>query len=235
MIIINTGVPKSATTLLFDYQKDIISKVYNSKGLEAFERMNNGSLFVQDFDVKMFNILCKVHDEFGSLVIKTHEPPNEDIKRLIEIQGAKVTCCYRDPRDVILSAIDHGKRTRKGLDKSGAFRDIYTVEDAAKEFVKWSEIYFNWNEYGNVLMVKYESFINDKINTIYRVLKFLGVHLNRNDLLSIHYKQEELKTTKENFNKGVNNRWKNEMSVNELGICNNLLSEIITNMGYTLT
>lgn len=235
MILINTGVPKSATTLLFDYQKDIISKIYGSKGLEEFERLNNGSLFVQKFDNRIFHILCKVHDEFGGIVIKTHEPPNEDIKRLVEMYGAKVTCCYRDPRDVILSAIDHGKRTRKGLDKSGAFRDIFTVEDAAKEFVNWSEIYFKWKEYGDVLLVQYERFIHDEVNTITNVLKFIDAHLNRNDLLSIHIKQEKLKTTKENYNKGVSNRWKDEMSDNELSICNIFLSEIIEDMGYPLT
>ena len=234
MIVINNGVPKSGTTLILEYQKSLIMMSSSRNGLEEW-RMQNGMFFIPTIEDADLATLLKIENDFGDLVIKMHRPPWENnTRRIVEEFNAKVTCCYRDPRDVVLSAIDHGVRTRKGLDKSGAFANIETIDDGIREFKQWVNIYFGWHEYGHALMIKYEDLMADKLSVLKKMADYLGINPGEAVLKKIHDKHQREKETSWNFNKGTSYRWRNEMSESQLATCNELLSEEIMQMGYPI-
>ncbi len=234
MIIINTGIPKSGTTLLFDYQKDLISETQGSKALDELKRINNNSRYIQTINDDIYQMLVDIHSNFGSITVKSHEAVNDYFRKLIELHGAKVTCCYRDPRDVILSAMDHSVRSRKGMDKSGAFANIQSVQDGAREMKKWAEIFFTWRDYANVMMIRYEDFIQNKLETLLEMVRFIGLTVDKVAVNRIFTKHEDLMNTKPNFNKATCYRWKSEMTDDDLKFCNDYLSEEILEMGYSI-
>ena len=235
MIIINTGIPKSGTTLIFEYQKDLIRASYPINGLEEIkfhDGINTG--FVSSVTNEIFTTLCSVESKCGSFVIKTHQPPEKNVKRLVEEYGAKVTCCYRDPRDTVLSALDHGKRTRSGNNPTGAFSDMFTIENSAKEVKNWAGIYQGWIEYGQNFMIKYEDLMADQLAILSSMACFLNLSVDKENLNQIYEKHEKAKESAHNFNKGTCYRWKTEMSESEIARCNEILSDEITMMGYAL-
>jgi len=234
MIIIDNGVPKSATTLILAYQKDLIAASSAQNGMEQWSKFNHGSVFIPTIAVDQLDALVSIERDFGDFVIKMHRPPEDSTRKLVEDFKAKVTCCFRDPRDIVLSAMDHGARTRTGLDKSGAFANIFTVQDGAREFKEWSRIYYEWQKYGHALLIRYEDLLADKLTTLTHMVKFLGMNLGAITVTEICDKHERNKQSAWNYNKGVSHRWRVEMSSEDLAWCNDMLADDITRMGYSI-
>ena len=243
MIVINTGVPKSGTTLIQQYQIDLINASAPLNGINEimkygyninqFSEINNRSFF-SDIDLDTFNLLKEIHDHYGGFVIKTHCLPNEYTDSLTAHNISKITCCYRDPRDIILSTIDHGIRTRQGKDKSGAYKDVYSVYDGIQRIKKWYRIYNEWNKKENTLMINYENLIENKLQTLIELTKFLNIDLSPEIINDIYHKHESIKESAWNFNIGKANRWKVEMKTEDIILCNKYLREEILSMGYEL-
>lgn len=130
MIIISSSIPKSASTLVFRYQQDLLG-LASHKNVIAQEKFDNYSNygFLRKIGLKEFVIIIFIKIKYGNIVIKTHSELTFLIKLLMALGLAKATFCYRDPRDIILSAIDHGERSRKGLDPSNGFKNMKTIKD----------------------------------------------------------------------------------------------------------
>ena len=199
MIIINTGIPKSGTTLFFNYQMDFIKKAFGPCGIEAWRDSNKGSFYIPAFSDEMLFSMLDIHSKYGSFVIKTHLPPDKNSRILVEDHRAKENCCYWDPRDIILSAIDHGNRTRKGLDESGAFADIYNVADGIRNVIAWVNIYFGWLDHGHALILQYEDFIPGQAAALQRMNDFLGLEFNHRILDQLLFDHDLKKDQPEKF------------------------------------
>ena len=234
MIIINNGVPKSATTLVLEYQMDLIKAKSSANGLREFKNRNEGWLWVPTVTDDLLEQMLEVDSEYGSFVFKTHGPPERNTVRLIEEFGAKLTCCFRDPRDNVLSMMDHGARTRAGGDRTGAFEQIVTVEDGVNAMKRRGKIYSGWKDNAQVLLIKYEDLMVDKLGTLKNIAQYCGIELYEMVLDSIVEKHELLKEKAWNFNKGTCYRWRSEMSAEDLALCNECIRDEITLMGYPL-
>jgi len=234
MILINTGLPKSGTTILFEYQIDIVKNLFPVNGLEEFKSHNNNTLFIQDFDENSFYRIIEVHKTCGSLVIKTHKPPTPLINCLIKDHNAKVTCCYRDPRDIILSALDHGIRSRAGKHKIPSFAKYYFPKDVLPDLKEWLTIFFEWYPRNDVYMIQYEQFVGNKLNILQEMMKIFNISLPLEILFGIIEKHENTKQAKPIFNKGITNRWRKELADEDLTMIQTFLYKEIVEMGYTL-
>jgi hypothetical protein len=217
-----------------EYQKSLIAEDSSHNGLEAWQQYNNGSIFIPSVEDRHIEVLLSIERTFGSFVIKMHRPPEDATKRLVREFNAKVTVCFRDPRDIVLSAIDHGVRTRRGEDPSGAFGDIHSVEDGAKAFKLWSKIYYGWKEFGEALIIRYEDLMRDGLSSLRQLVDFLGLAISEEVIREIRDEHERKKTSAWNFNKGTSERWRSEMSLQQLATCNEMLADDITRMGYVL-
>jgi len=99
---------------------------------------------------------------------------------------------------------------------------------------QWAAIYQGWIEYGHVLMIKYEDLMTAQLDTLLKMARFLDMDLDKQKLNQIYVKHERVKETAHNFNKGTCYRWRTEMSVDQIALCNEILSDEITMMGYSL-
>jgi len=243
IIVINTGVPKSGTTLLQQYQVDIIKTYFKQNALNEimkygynitqFSEVNNRGFF-PNIDKETNDLFENIQAKFGSFVAKTHCLPNTYTENLVNEHNAKITCCYRDPRDIILSTIDHGVRTRNGIDKSGAYMDVFNIDDGILRIKKWINIYLEWEKQKSTLMIKYEDLMDDKIRTILNVSDFLKIKISKKDVYTIYDKHEKIKESAWNFNNGTTYRWKTEMNQDDIRKCNMSLNDEIIKMGYKL-
>ncbi len=105
MIIISSSIPKSASTLIYNYQEDLLALASqnNAVAQEEFNKYSNCG-FLRGIYFNNFLTIIFLKIKYGNVVIKTHSKPSFFIKLLIALGLAKATFCYREPRDIILSA-----------------------------------------------------------------------------------------------------------------------------------
>ena len=233
MIIINCGMPKSGTTLLMEYQKDLIRHLKPQNGLEKF-KSHFPTEYFPNADHETVGLLSKISDQYGDFIIKTHSKPSSWIRNLVANHKAKISFSFRDPRDIMLSAIDHGERSRQGIDPSHAFAKVCTSRDAiplAKSSIK---LYYAWRRYGQALFVKYENLVLNKIQYLKNLASYFGYRIEEKKLYTIFQKHEHLKEQAWNFNKGAINRWETEMSKEEAAFYTSLFKKDLVTMGYSL-
>ena len=126
----------------------------------------------------------------------------------------KITCIYRDPRDVVLSAMGHGKKIiAEGLKHT--FASCQTLEGTISQVKNWLKIFKPWLNIvsENILVVKYESLIANPLLELERLAEFLGIGFDCNRLQSIYdrYNPDKLDEDQKeylHFNRGIVGRYK---------------------------
>lgn len=234
MIIINAGVPKSGTSLLYNYQKDMLARCYQRDFKSTLGSDGFGLGYRKKVNISVLKECMKAGRNKGGVVVKTHGNPTLSFDLMMHLGMARSSYCIRDPRDVILSAIDHGKRTRQGLDKSGAFNNCIDVQSTVRELEPWFVQSHLWFGRRGVVILRYEEFMHDKLKTLRLVNKHMNTGLFEDELLEIYSKHEALKKEAWNFNKGDTFRYLNEMSLKEIDFVNRQLKHSIVEMGYKL-
>lgn len=238
MIIISAGFMKSASTLIHDYQIEMIDLSSHRSGQKILEKFSSGrgTAYRGKLDFKTFLILIVVNFLFGDVVLKTHSGPTFYVRLLVKLGLAKVTYTYRDPRDVALSMVDHGIRTRKKEleypEDNRGFRNILKVEDTIPQIKQEIDNWYGWKNFGDVLLIKYEDLMNDKANSLRKIVDYLGYNLSDSDFEILVSKYTSLKSR--NFNKGTIERYKSEMSPTDLQIYNQALQKELTDMQYAI-
>ena len=232
MIVINSSIPKSASALIYNYQRHIVRNAQERRGHNLIDMSSGSYGFYNRINLKSFFFLIYLNLRYGDVAIKTHGGPNLFIRALINSGVGKATFSYRDPRDVILSAFDHGERSRKGLDPTMAFHEITNLEESLRKVKIWTRYWYGWKRYNKVLFIRYEEFIEDKLNHLKQFVDYLGYELNDDQIMKIYNFHEKIKEKFTTFNKGTKERYKTEMSEEFLKLCNSTLSRILIDMGY---
>jgi hypothetical protein len=237
MIILNNGLPKSATTLLKKWQEKILSFHYPQNGMEEFIHSNTGGYgsFVDHFDQSAYDCVLQCHEKCGSLIVKLHSPPTVWLRKLIQEHGAKMTLCYRDPRAIILSAMDHATRSRKGLDSSNAFSDLHTVSDTLVASIHWLSIFEEWDKDPTVLKVQYERLIPQKKVIFLEMLTHFDLAMPDEFIEDFLHESELAKKSAWNFNQEDPLRWKKSLSSQEIDLIESKIGAQIVKMGYPIT
>lgn len=231
MILFSSAMGKSGSTLLCNLQEQMLMASGIRSGQQALRKTFNGR-FIHSFPAKTIIQLLYINSIFGSVVIKTHSPPTRYIKLLINLGIAKATYSYRDVRDVILSALDHGTRNRKDGDLSGVYADLYTVDQALKIGVDSIHEMQRWQSFRKVLFVRYEGLMENTLHEIRLVSDYLAWCFTDSDLKRIVEEQEKGKFQSHNYNKGTTYRYKTEMTAEQKEKCSALFGEFLTKIGY---
>ena len=185
--------------------------------------------------------LMKLNLMGHTFVIKTHEKPAHLLMRLwAGIGWLKATYIYRDPRDVALSAFEHGERIRRE-GGSHTFARLRSMEEAiryAGELVStWSEwLKLNKAVPDKVLIVRYEDLNNDTLNELRRLIDFLGLNISADQLELVTGKYSKTSRSAEkkglHFNVGETGRYKSMMNEAELSLCDEIFGKYLRAMGY---
>ena len=145
-----------------------------------------------------------------------------------------MTISYRDPRDMILSMIDHGERSRKSRDGTGAFFEcIDVINLIPKQVVLMKRLdLFLTKPY--VQGIKYEDMMMNPLKVLKEMSLFLNFEVDELVLDEIISNRNNMKTKSHNFNKGTTERWREEMSQNEKQKCLEAFKPYLIKHNYAL-
>ncbi|HEX3870735.1 MAG TPA: hypothetical protein VHV77_09880, partial [Pirellulales bacterium] len=150
----------------------------------------------------------RIGEDIGdaSVVIKTHSGLTPATSQLLTGRGVRVFASYRDPRDVALSLLDHGARSRKLGIKD--FATFHTVRDTIPLLRTQVRLFRDWAKFPGTLIIPYDEISFNTQTTISRVADHLGVSV---DVDRIFVEFDSAKDKIVQFNKGVRSRHKTEM------------------------
>jgi hypothetical protein len=206
-IYISYGITKSAST--FAWQ--LIKRIAISGGLpiatltSKSKGVNSPEDYIDPVSEKKLDL---IRDDVGDspVVIKTHGGVTPAAARLVAEGTAQVFVSYRDLRDIALSLLDHGGRSReKGIED---FAEFYEVSDTLEDIKAQIQRLEGWVRFCNPLLLPYDEICFDTPSTISRIADRLGVSVNIESIC------DEFKLNKNSigqFNKGERRRFEREM------------------------
>ena len=209
-IYISYGITKSAST--FAWQ--LIKRIAIGGGLPIAtltSRSKGKNSPVDYIDPLSEENLDLVKEDVGDLpvVIKTHGDVTPAIARLVAEGTAHVFVSYRDLRDVALSLLDHGARSRANGIKD--FSQFYEVTDTLEDIRVQVRRFENWVRSCNPLLLPYDEICFNTRSIISRIAERLEVLVNA-DLIFNEFHSNRASIGQ--FNKGERRRFEHEMDPN---------------------
>jgi hypothetical protein len=206
-IYISYGITKSASTFAWQLIKQ--TALIGGLPIATLTAKSKGANSPEDYiDPVSEENLNLIQEDVGDLpvVIKTHGGATPAAARLVADGTADVFASYRDLRDVALSLLDHGARSRaKGIKDFSEFRE---VEDTLEDIKVQVRRFENWVKLCNPLLLSYDEICFDTQSTISRIAGRLGVSV---DVEAISNEFISNKNLIGQFNKGENRRFEREM------------------------
>lgn len=239
MFVITGGMQKSGSTLLHVYAKGLIGWRYGLEGQSAFLRwVEEGPVggrgdFPWDGWMDRLDDLEQIAGTIGPFVLKTHSALDA-IRRRTDGHDVVFAYSYRDPRDVVLSAMDHYARSQAS--RGGWLYDACPDVPHTLPFVR--ECCANamvWLDAPDVLAFRYEDLVTEPERQARRLAERFGIADAEAAAAAVVEEERSRRVVGRNqLNKGVVRRWPAEMSEADLASCDEALGEYIRAMGYPL-
>lgn len=242
MSIISAGMEKAGTGWYFNMTNDLIiaSGVADIRQVREKYRLH--------FMLRYYNcnigrpMLGKLipllipHALTSSFVVKTHSSPPAAWSALAKNGPFTATYIYRDPRDVAISAFDHGRELRqKG--ETHSFASLQTIEQAIQITGEWLKTWDAWQKAPQTLLVRYEDLLGNPLQEVKRLTHFLNLDLPKERLEQIvaSYQKDSAEVSQHeglHFNKGIVQRYRQVLNTEQLALCEKLFSPYLEKMGY---
>jgi len=242
MIVISAGLQKSGSGLFFNFTNDLmmaagcqdIRELKAKNQLESILKHHNCNIGA--LNEENFKELIQLHLEGNSFVVKTHSAPSKYIDRLASDGIVKVTCIYRDPRDVVLSAMDHGQKIREN-NEGHTFASCHYLTDTVPQVKSWLDNIIKWLDFDGVYFAKYENLVQNHVAELEKLCSFLNISAEIIDLraMSREYSTEGLSDFKKDylhFNVGHPQRFRSVLSEEEISYCNQYFSDYLIKLEY---
>jgi len=184
--------------------------------------------------------LIAASDDGNTFCVHTHRGATPAVRYYMRRGKVKATYIFRDPRDVVLSAYQHGIRERKSGLRWRNFAKLRTIKLAIL-WVMFRQIprYRSWKRQDRELVhfARYEDLVRDTRGEMERLARFLGLEVSDEKIDEIirRYDREGLKEKKVDsfhFYKGQIGRFREELASEELVLCNRLFRRVLLEMGY---
>ncbi len=187
MIILSSSLPKSASTIFATYLEELVAIPGWRNGQNALKD-RVGARYVDRIHLVLGLRLALISNIYGTVVLKSHCAPNRTVRWLINAKQLKALYIYRDPRDVVLSAMDHRKHRGGGESGFSKFTDLETGCDGV---LGWAKVWREWKNWGRVEFFLYEDLITDPQSVLRRVSTCLGLGVNDTQISKIIMKHEK--------------------------------------------
>ena len=208
-------------------------KIKQNRNIDRLMKWHNNN--VGEFGFYKILKLLQISFQDGTFVIKSHSGPNLLIKVLSKFGLIRIIYSYRDPRDVLLSAIDHGNKILPDGEVN-AFKGIVEFDKALLAVKDWVSICEQYAKMPNVLMVKYEKMMQNPIQTIIDIENFLKISLpaDKRQEISWKFSKENPEGIREglHFNKAQSLRYQIEMTDEQKSICKTEFKNYLEKMGF---
>jgi len=238
MLIISNAMPKSASSLLLWYTTQLLANAFPSTGQKALGQLisnreiEGSGEFVTKLNEEAMLRLLDLSEKEGPVVIKTHHRLTPLLKLLLRSSDKiKATFIHRDPRDMILSAVDH--HMRSGQEAQPAFQEWSSVSESI-EAARWCcYMSCEWVESNVACIFRYTDLIRTTMKELIRLCTYLGISVDNSTLEKIIVTERTGRSPGWNqFNRGALSRYPLEMNPQEIEICNRELGSYIHKLGY---
>lgn len=241
MIVVSASLKKSGSGWYFNMTNDLLKQaghpdvrtVRRTYGLEPVLQDENCRI-----NPNLPNLvrLLRPHRQGHTFVVKTHLGPTPSLRLLMATGAAKATYIYRDPRDVVLSALDHGERVREE-GKPNELAELHNVEEAVTYVKQLLAGWEAWTKTRNTLVVRYEDLVADTPGALNDLARFLALDVSEQAIENVaaRYqkgKQDVVTQQKLHFNKGIVGRFRDTMSSKERDLCTEAFAPYLKQMGY---
>lgn len=157
---------------------------------------------------------------------------------MLKSKIAKASLILRDPRDIAVSAFDHGQKIRESGAKH-TFAKLNTLDEAILYTENALRMAERWMQLDSVLCVKYEDLLETPSTTLAELADFLDVSLSTAQIEMIldRYRARTLDSYQQNilhFNKGVVGRFRATMNREQITQCNQIFGSFLNRAGYAI-
>ena len=219
-IIISHGVPKSASSFLWQNAKEAIN--LHNKTLPKI-KLNHPDYLNKINQEDIDSILEKIKDKNFCSIIKYHNKPFEGMKKYIDQNKILAFTSTRDPRDIALAFIDAGKKERK-LKNYRHFYKFETLDQTVKNIKNNYKHLKFWLEL-DILCIPFSLISINRYKSVNILLKYLNFSFY-GDIVFKKFSEKNNNSILE-FNKGINKRYVNEISKTDLDFLNSVFEEEI--------
>ena len=245
MIVLSAGMQKAGTAWYFNLTNDLLQAAGHKDIRDLRARyhlqrfMTEGNCSIGRPRLLKLLFISLPHWFGNSYVVKTHRAPTSALLWLINRGLVKVTYIYRDPRDVALSAFEHGEKIRRtGYVSQTLFDRLMTVEEAIEFANGLLPIWRKWTASSKVLLVRYEDMRQNPHREGERLVKHLNIDVPQEALRSIINQYESKNGSIESishplhFNKGIIGRWMDVFGASQRDLSQERFGDILPEMGY---
>lgn len=246
MIVLSAGMQKSGTGWYFNLTNDLLVAA-GYQDVRAVRKRFHLHPIIQERNCRITPTLPKLaliaipHLLGSTFVVKTHQPPSEGVRLFLSCRIMKATYIYRDPRDVVVSAYDHGQRIRKdGVENPLGQLDsmeaaIFYVKGLLNTWEAWLECSRKIQE--RVLLVRYEDLVAAPLNELSRLAHFLQIGVPARTVRQIveTYTTDRIKANERgllHYNKGKAGRFRQVLTNEQLKLCQEHFDPYLKEMGY---
>lgn len=228
MLVISFGVMKSASSYQYQILCELLAARHRSfddyllhrrhlvgqKFADLyFDPLTDEITDIEKLIPKTEYFTFKTHNTFNnSEFTKGKEPvASEKLMKAISEGDIRIICSLRDPRDILLSAIDHSKRTIKD-GTNDFFSTLKNYDDVVPHIKSGFRKAKVWFKTGHTLFIPYEFLFELEEEIILSIQSFVEL-----PFIDINQRISRLKNKKQihQFNKAEPNRWMNELDKNE--------------------
>jgi hypothetical protein len=206
-VVFSYGMTKSGSTLAFELARSALElsgfpQPILPASATGTARKINFAGHLQDENIA--ELSRAVRDIGHPVVIKTHTRPDPCVIAMIDRGEAVAQASYRDPREMALSMIDHGNRSRAA--GKPAFADIATLDDAMCDISSQIDSLTQWLYRPNCLPLYYEDVAFRSLGATRRILRQLQLEMPAARVLNHVLTKRFIQ-----LNIGIKKRFKQEM------------------------
>lgn len=216
---------KSASSFVYQLQERIIElSDYDLVKLPEDIRGNKArENYIASVNKEKVEKILEWLPENAATVIKTHGAPSDLAIQLVRNKQALASATYRDPREIAVSLLDHGKRSRdKGIKD---FANFYSPIDTLNEIkIQIDNRFKPWRNTENCLAINYNLTKSSPETLVEMLLQQMEIkNVDVKDVLAPF----EDKSKIIHYNVGENNRYLNRFEESELKSFNSAFESFI--------
>jgi hypothetical protein len=247
MIVLSAGMPKAGSGWYFNLTNDLliaaghrdVREIRQEFHLQSILRHHNCNIGAPN-RWKLLRTIVP-HLLGHSYTVKTHGRPTSTLHLLLYTNVVRTTYIHRDPRDVVISAFEHGEKLRE-RGETHTFAKYTSIKASisivANEYLATSDAWTTCSQAmpSRVLITRYEDLVANTLDELNRLADFLALCAPPDSLHKIAdtYQSVDGRADGEalHFNKGTVGRFRSLMTPEELELSRLRFGSYLRRMGY---
>lgn len=238
MIVISAGLQRSGSGWIYNLTNELLVMAGHTPARQVRDRFFLNKVLPTDNvqfkhpSVWKLMAITLPHLAGHTFAVKTHSRPTRSMQTWMRWGWARAHYSYRDPRDVVVSVWDAGRRAAEGGWRS-PFTQYQTIEAIIDAVAQWLRTYDRWLRQGDTPMIRYEQFKADPLSQLRVLADHYGLQLTDAQLQAAIDKFSEGKSSNlTHYWKAETGRFRKALSAEQVELCRQRFGDYIIKMGY---